>query len=162
MIPAETAGFPLKLVILKGQKDLGSQAFFHPVPFFWELNLTVCGTPLLELNHRSSYTLVQNLTNTLISVTARRPLGLLIDSSFHDFELTVPVIGELLLSLVGSQDFGQALLTFPDKMIFTGSHDMLQKEQVYTAKPDSHKDMVVYALAAHPSDTHSSPDTTDS
>lgn len=43
---------PICLVILKGQKMPGSQAFFQPLPRFWELNLTVCSMPLLKLNNR--------------------------------------------------------------------------------------------------------------
>ena len=123
VIPARTTGFPLKLVILKGQELKSSPAFFQPLPFFLELHLTVCGTPLLELNHRSAYLLVQNLTSASLSVVARQPLGLFIDSSFHDFELTIPVIGELPPSLVKPGSFEQSCFTFPDKMILIAPHE---------------------------------------
>lgn len=94
-VPARTVGFPIRLALLKGQKIPGEQAFFQPLPRFLELNLPICGMPLLELNNRSSYLLVQNLTHVQIQIKAWQPLGMLVDSSFHDFELTIPVIGHL-------------------------------------------------------------------
>ncbi|KAL7404872.1 hypothetical protein ABVT39_020166 [Epinephelus coioides] len=92
MVPARTVGFPIRLAPLKGQKIPGLQAFFQPLPRFQELNLTVCGMPLLELNNCSTYLLVQNLTHVPIQVTAWQLLDMLVDSSFHDFELSVPVM----------------------------------------------------------------------
>ena len=44
-IPARTAGVSVCLMILKEQELQCSQAFFQPAPYFFELNLTVCGTP---------------------------------------------------------------------------------------------------------------------
>ena len=161
VIPARTAGFPLKLAILKGQELKGPQAFFQPLPLFQELSLTVCGTPLLELDHRSAYLLVQNSTSTVLSVAARQPLGLLIDSSYHDFELTIPVIGEVPPSLVKPGSFEQSFSTFPDHMIFVAPHETLQNEQIYSANPDTEQDMVVYALAVRPESSASSQDDID-
>lgn len=66
------------------------------------LNLIICGLPVLELNNHSTYVLVQNLTYAPIQVSAWKPLG--IDKSFHDFELTVPIIGELPPSLFRDED----------------------------------------------------------
>ena len=51
-------------MILNGQKSPGSQAFYQPLPRFRERNLAVCDMPLLELNKRSAYLLVQNLTKS--------------------------------------------------------------------------------------------------
>ncbi|KAL2076478.1 hypothetical protein ACEWY4_027942 [Coilia grayii] len=152
VIPARTAGFSLKLVILRGQELPESQAFFQPLPPFLELKLTVCGTPLLELNFRSSYLLVQNLTNSSLLVPARRPLGLLIGKSFHDFELTIPVIGELPPLLASPDDCERTFPTFPDSMIHIEPHDMLRNERVVMAKTDPTEDMMVYALATQPGD----------
>ncbi|KAL7397955.1 hypothetical protein ABVT39_002225 [Epinephelus coioides] len=128
-----TVGAPIRLVILKGQKIPSSRAFFQPLPRFSELDLLVYGTPLLELNNRSTYLLVQNLTNSLIRVTARQPLGMLIDSSFHDFELMIPVMGELPPSLITNDSPGDAFFTFPTKMIAVTRHETLQSEAICSA-----------------------------
>lgn len=154
-IPARTAGVPIRLVILKGQKVPGSQAFFQP---FFELNLSVCGTPLLELDNRSTYLLVQNPTHIPVQVTARRPLGMLIDSSFHDFELTIPVIGELPPSLARNGNPNYVLSTFPTKMITIARHESLQNEAICSATLGTGGDMVIYALVTQPGDVASGGD----
>ncbi len=149
-VPAGTVGFPIRLALLKGQKMSGLQAFFQPLPRFLELNLTVCGTPLLELNNRSTYLLVQNLTRVPIQVTAWTPLGMLIDGSFHDFELTVPVIGNLPQSLVGDNNAENVIYTIPTKMITIAPHDTLEQEAICGAILGTEGDMVVYALVTQP------------
>lgn len=98
-IPPWTAGSPIRLVILKGQQMPGFPAFFQPLPHFWELNLTVYGTSLLELDRQSAHLLVQNPMYAPVQILAQQPLGMLIDSSFHDFKLTMPETEELPLSL---------------------------------------------------------------
>ncbi|KAF0037918.1 hypothetical protein F2P81_010792 [Scophthalmus maximus] len=154
-IPARTAGIPIRLIILKGQKIPGTQAFFQPLPRFGELRLSVCGTPLLELNNRSAHLLVQNLTYAPVLVTARQPLGLLIDSSFHDFELTVPVIGELPPSVARDDSLGDVLFTLPTRMISITRHKKLQSEAICSATLGTGSDMVIYALVAQPGDASS-------
>lgn len=124
IIPTGAAIFHIHLMILKGQKMLGSQACpcpCKPLPHFWELNLTICAMPLLELNNRSTFLLVQNLTHVPIQVTAQQTLGMLVDSFFHDFEPTIPVIGELPLSLNRVDHVSNVSLTFPTKMITVAS-----------------------------------------
>ncbi|KAK9525318.1 hypothetical protein VZT92_015149 [Zoarces viviparus] len=154
-VPARTAGVPIRLAILKGQKLPSAQAFFQPLPRFGELNLTVCGTPLLEVNNRSSYILVQNLTYSPIQVTGGQPLGMLVDQSFHDFELTVPVVGELPPSLAGDGDLNGLLYTFPTKMITIARHEMLQSEAIHNASLGAGGDMIVYTLTTSPGDATS-------
>ncbi|KAK9523659.1 hypothetical protein VZT92_017572, partial [Zoarces viviparus] len=154
-VPARTAGVPIRLAILKGQKLPSAQAFFQPLPRFGELNLTVCGTPLLEVNNRSSYVLVQNLTYSPIQVTGGQPLGMLVDQSFHDFELTVPVVGELPPSLAGDGDLNGLLYTFPTKMIAIVRHEMLQSEAIHNASLSAGGDMIVYTLTTSPGDATS-------
>lgn len=158
-IPARTAGVPIRLIICKGQKLPVSQAFFQPSPRFGEPSLSVCGTPLLEVNNRTTYLLVQNLSHAPVQVPIKQPLGVLIDSSFHDFELTIPVIGELPPSLVRDNQFGNLLLTFPTKMIMVTRHETLQNEAICGTALSSEGNMVVYALAAKPEETTSRGDT---
>lgn len=145
-----TAGTPICLVIMKGQKIPGLQAFFQPLPIFTRLNLRVCGTPLLELDNRSTYLLVQNPTYAPIFVKTRQPLGMLIDRSFHDFELTVPVVGELPVSLTREEDLGGALLSGPTGMITVTCRGPLQDQPICGATLEPGGDLLVYALTAHP------------
>ena len=151
-IPARTAGVPIRLVILRGQKSYGSQAFFQPFNCFRKLNLSVCGTPLLELNHRSAYLLVQNLTNAPIQVMARQPLGMLVDSSFHDFELTIPVIGALPPSLTKDDNPEEPVFTSSTHMIAIIRHEALQSEAICSATLGTEGDLVVYSLVTQPGD----------
>ncbi|MEQ2180296.1 hypothetical protein GOODEAATRI_034523, partial [Goodea atripinnis] len=89
LISQRTAGVPIRLIVKKGQKLQSTHVFFQPLPYFRELNLVVCGTPMLEASNHSTYLLVENPTQVPVQVTTRKSLGMLIDSSFHDFELTI-------------------------------------------------------------------------
>lgn len=151
VVPARTAGFPLRLVVVKDQQLPSSQAFFQPLKPFVDLDLAVCGTPLLEVTNRSAYLLVQNPTRYDCSVPARQALGLLVDQGFHDFELTIPVIGELPLSDRPSDQPGSFLVTSPFHMIRIEPHDMLRDERIVLTKTDTPKHLLVYALAVQPS-----------
>ncbi|KAK5617647.1 hypothetical protein CRENBAI_002383 [Crenichthys baileyi] len=66
LIPQRTAGVPIRLTARKGQKLQSTRVFFQPLPYFRELNLVVCGTPMLELNNCSTYLLVENPTQVPI------------------------------------------------------------------------------------------------
>ncbi|MED6294560.1 hypothetical protein CHARACLAT_022307 [Characodon lateralis] len=48
IIPQRTAGVPIRLIVKKGQKLQSTHVFFQHLPYFCELNLVVCGTPMLE------------------------------------------------------------------------------------------------------------------
>ena len=143
VIPPRTAGAPIRLEILKGQRLPGPQAFFQPLPPFQELNLAVCGTPLLEVNHRTTYVLVKNPTHCPVQLKAHQVIGMLIDSSFHDFELTVPIIGELPPSLAKDDAVDQVLRTFPTNMITVMRHESLQDEAICGASLTTEGDMGV-------------------
>ena len=128
----------------KGYLDL------QPSPSFRELNLEVCGTPISEVNHRTTYVLVSNPTHCPVQVKAHQTLRLLIDSSFHDFELTIPVIGEIPPSLVKDDDMEQVMYTSPTKMIAVRRHESLQDEVICGVSLTTEGDMMVYALATQP------------
>ena len=147
-IPARTAGVSVHLMIRKGQELQCSQAFFQPAPYFFELNLTVCGTPLLELTNCSAYLLVQNLTNHTTQITAREPLGYLIDSAFHDFELTIPVIGELPSTLPGAKGYGQVYFTHPTQMVSICPRESMHADAVCRVDLSQTNEMVVHAIVS--------------
>ncbi|KAJ8346709.1 hypothetical protein SKAU_G00281100 [Synaphobranchus kaupii] len=130
VIPSRTTGVPLRLMILRGQELDSTQTFFQHSPHLFELNLMVCGSPLLEVTNRSVYLLVQNLTHRAIQVTAHKPLGYLIYSSYHNFELTIPIIGQLPNSL---REFGNGegvYLTHPTNMITIFPQEPIQSSTV--------------------------------
>ncbi|KAJ8375526.1 hypothetical protein SKAU_G00061060 [Synaphobranchus kaupii] len=130
VIPSRTTGVPLRLMILRGQELDSTQTFFQPSPHLFELDLMVCGSPLLEVTNRSVYVLVQNLTHRAIQVTARKPLGYLIDSSYHDIELTIPIIGELPNSLREFENGEGVYLTHPTNMIAIFPQEPIQSSTV--------------------------------
>ncbi|KAJ8356308.1 hypothetical protein SKAU_G00191020 [Synaphobranchus kaupii] len=130
VIPSRTTRVPLRLMILRGQELDSTQTFFQPSPHLFELNIMVRGSPLLEVANRSVYLLVQNLTHRATQVTARKPLGYLIDSSYHDFELTIPIIGELPNSLREFENGEGVYLTHPTNMIAIFPQEPIQSSTV--------------------------------
>ncbi|KAJ8346749.1 hypothetical protein SKAU_G00281500 [Synaphobranchus kaupii] len=130
VIPSRTTGVPLRLMILRGQELDSTQTFFQPSPHLFELNLMVCGSPLLEVANCSVYLLVQNLTHRATQVTARKPLGYLIDSFYHDFELMIPIIGELPNSLREFENGKGVYLTHPTNMITIFPQEPIQSSTV--------------------------------
>ncbi|MEQ2300942.1 hypothetical protein AMECASPLE_030942 [Ameca splendens] len=79
----------------------------------------------------------------------RKPLGMLIESSFHDFELTIPVIGDLSLFVSGTQDSPDILLMFPSDIITVGRQEVLTTKSTCGATLGAEGNLVVYALATH-------------
>eukprot|EP00064_Thunnus_orientalis_P003522 superscaffoldBa00000289_g3531 len=88
----------------------------------------------------------------LIQVTVLLPLGILIDSSFDDFEL-MPVIGELPLSIARDNILDNVLYTFLTKMITISHHKSLQSKAICSAALGTRGDMVMYTLMTQPEDT---------
>ncbi|MEQ2199232.1 hypothetical protein XENOCAPTIV_028766 [Xenoophorus captivus] len=89
LIPQRTLGVPIRLIVKKGQKLQSTRVFFQPLPYYRELNLVVCGTPMLELSNRSTYLLVENPTQVPIqSVFSRH--------SRHDVLATKSICGATL------------------------------------------------------------------
>ncbi|KAK5613066.1 hypothetical protein CRENBAI_002189 [Crenichthys baileyi] len=150
LIPQRTAGVLIRLIVRKGQKLQSTCIFFQPLPYFRELNLVVCGTPMLELSNRSAYLLVENPTQVPIQVTTRKHLGMLIDSSFHDFNLTNPVIGDMPLFVSGKQNSPDVLSTFPSDMITIERHEVLTTKSTCGATLGAESNLAVYAWATHP------------
>lgn len=100
--------------------------------------------------------LVQNLTHAPIQVSEWQPLGMLVDSSFHD----VPVVVELPPSLVRDHNMGNPLFTFPSKIITIACHKSLRNEAFCNAALSTGGDLVVYLLVVQPGDNTSGADGT--
>ena len=77
---------------------------------------------------------------------------MLIDSSFHDFELTIPVIGELPPSLIRDESPDELAFTSPTKIIAITHHEVLQSEVICSATLGTEGDLVVYSLVTQPGD----------
>ncbi|KAJ8340607.1 hypothetical protein SKAU_G00352400 [Synaphobranchus kaupii] len=86
--------------------------------------------PVKSIGLTALYLLVQNLTHRATQVTARKPLGYLIDSSYHDFELTIPIIGELPNSLREFENGEGVYLTHPTNMIAIFPQEPIQSSTV--------------------------------
>ena len=101
--------------------------------------------PLLELTNRSAYLLVQNLTNHTTQITAREPLGYLIDSAFHDFELT---LSELPSTLPGAEGYGQVYFTRPTQMVSICPRESMHANAVCRVDLSQTNEMVVHAIVS--------------
>lgn len=160
VVPPRTAGVAIRLAILKGQKMTCQQVFFQPSVTFQRLELTTCGTPLLTLDYRSTCILVQNATQISICVKARQTLGILIDSSFHDFDLNIPVIGKIPPSLLRDDALDTCLHTFPDRIITVANHEGLPEQDICATSMDRSGNMVIHALTASPPEPPTATDST--
>ncbi|CAJ1057765.1 hypothetical protein LDENG_00238730%2C partial [Xyrichtys novacula] len=117
VIPAMTTNVPIRLNLQRGQKLSHTQAFFQPSLLFLKLGLSTQATPLLELHSRFTHLLVQNTTSEDILIPKSTPLGWLISTSFHDFELRIPVIGKMPRSLMSDHSPEQVFHTLPSRAI---------------------------------------------
>ncbi|CAJ1057626.1 hypothetical protein LDENG_00238730%2C partial [Xyrichtys novacula] len=117
VVPAMTTNVPIRLNLQRGQKLLHTQAFFQPSLLFLKLGLSTQATPLLELHSRFTHLLVQNTTSEDILIPKSTPLGWLISTSFHDFELRIPVIGKMPRSLMSDHSSEQVFHTLPSRAI---------------------------------------------
>lgn len=95
-VPAYTKSVALQLNLKPGQNVTNPLVPFQPTQGCSDRGLTLEAAPPLEVTSRSVYILFNNCTAEDIVVPKATTLGWLIDSTFHGFELTVPVIGKLL------------------------------------------------------------------
>ena len=98
--------------------------------------------------NRSAYLLVQNLTNITAQITSHEPLDYLIGSAFHDFELTIPVIGELPSSLTGAEDYGQVYFTGPTQMVSICPRESMHANAICCVHLSQTNETVVHAIVS--------------
>ncbi len=87
------------LNVRPGQTLNSKLSFFQPSRTCLKLGLTLEATPLIEVSSRAVYVLFNNCMAQDIHVPKASHLGWLINQAFHDFELTIPVIGPIHLHL---------------------------------------------------------------
>ena len=117
VVPANTKDVPLRLNIKRGQNRTHSQAFFQPSLLFFDLGLSLEATPLMEVGSRATYLLVHNSTQEEILIPKSTPLGWLISTKFHDFELRIPVIGRIPPALLPNSIDDEVVYTKPSGAI---------------------------------------------
>ncbi len=86
-----------------GQTLNSKLSFFQPSRTCLKLGLTLEATPLIEVSSRAVYVLFNNCMAQDIHVPKASHLGWLINQAFHDFELTVPVIGPIPAQLTSDE-----------------------------------------------------------
>ncbi|KAL6487878.1 hypothetical protein MHYP_G00045040 [Metynnis hypsauchen] len=117
VVPANADNVALSLTLRPGQHLDHRHALFQPSPRFFELGLSLEATPLVELRARSTWVLVQNTSTQDITIPRSSPLGWLVSTKFHDFELRIPVIGHIPHPLFPEPAETKVVYTKPTKAI---------------------------------------------
>ncbi len=86
-----------------GQTLNSKLGFFQPSSTCLKLRLTLEATPLIEVSSRAVYVLFNNCTAKDLHIPKASHLGWLISQAFHDFEITVPVIGPIPAQLTSDE-----------------------------------------------------------
>ncbi|RXN14514.1 P2Y purinoceptor 14-like protein [Labeo rohita] len=98
--PAYTKGVTVQLNLRCGQTLSHSLGFFQPSPERVELGLTLEATPLVEVTSRAVYILFNNCMAMDVRLPKAYHLGWLVSYDFQDFELVLPVIGTIPVSMI--------------------------------------------------------------
>lgn len=93
-LQAYTKGILVHLNMKKGHTLNHNLAFFQTSVEATELGLMLKATPLV-VRSRTMYILFNNCTASDVTVPKATQLGCLISQQFHDFDLTLPVIGTI-------------------------------------------------------------------
>uniref|UniRef100_A0AAV2MP73 ribonuclease H n=1 Tax=Knipowitschia caucasica TaxID=637954 RepID=A0AAV2MP73_KNICA len=144
-LPPNTSA-PLGLVVLPGQMTSNSQVFFQPSHLFLTLGLQTEATPLLRLERRRAHVKVLNTTGDAILIPRGTPLGWLIDTTFHDFDLRLPVIGDWPTGLDRDPD-ARALLPKPSRSISLFTVPGPKSSDVYRVDLTNQSEMVLQTIS---------------
>ncbi|RXN21994.1 Retrovirus-related Pol poly from transposon opus [Labeo rohita] len=129
VIPAYTKGVTVRLNLRCGQTLSHSLGFFQPSPECVELRLTLEATPLVEVTSRAVYILFNNCMAMDVRVPKAYCLGWLVSYDFQDFELVLPVIGPIPVSMIPDGSSSHTVSTVPFKIITILSVVPVVKEQ---------------------------------
>ncbi len=116
-IPAYSKSVSVRLNMRPGQTLNSKLSFFQSSRNCLKLRLTLEATPLIEVSSRAVYVLFNNCMAQDIHVPKASHLGWLINQAFHDFELTVPVIGPIPAQLTSDE--------YNDTITFTKPHEII-------------------------------------
>ncbi len=115
-IPAYSKSVTVRLNMRPGQSLNRRLSFFQPSITCLKLGLTLEATPLIEVSSHAVYVLFNNCMAQDIHVPKASHLGWLINQAFHDFELTVPVIGPIPAQLTSDE--------YNETITFTKPHEI--------------------------------------
>ncbi len=116
-IPAYSKIVSVRLNMQSGQTPNSKLSFFQPSRTCPKLGLTLEATPLIEVSSRAVYVLFNSCMVQDIHVPKASHLGWLINQAFHDFELTVPVIGPIPAQQTSDECNDTITFTKPHKII---------------------------------------------
>ncbi len=133
-----------------GQTLNSKLGFFQPSRTCLKLGLTLEATPLIEVSSRAVYVLFNSCKAQDTHVPKASHLGWLINQAFHDFELTVPVIGPIQAQLM--------LDEYDDSVTFSKPHDIIaitsilpvSRESICHSELTDDTHLAVYAVSTQP------------
>ncbi len=149
-IPAYSKSVSVRLNMRPGQTLNSKLSFFQPFRTCLKLRLTVEATPLIEVSSRAVYVLFNNCTAQDIHVPKVSHLGWLINQAFHDFELTVPVIGPIPGQLTSDECNDTITYTKPHEIIPITSILPVSRESICRSELTDDTHLVVYAVSTQP------------
>ncbi len=148
-IPAYSKCVSVRLNMQPGQTLNSKLGFFQPSRACLKLGLTLEATPLIEVSSRDVYVLFNNCTAQYIHVPKASYLGL-INQAFHDFELTVPVIGPIPAQLMSGEYNDTITFSKPHEIIAITSLLPVSRESVCRSELTDDTHLAVYAVSTQP------------
>ncbi len=149
-IPAYSKSVSDLLNMRPGQTLNSKLGFFQPSRTCLKLGLTLEATPLIEVSSRAAYVLFNICTAQDIHVPKANHLGWLINQAFHDFELTVPVIGPIPAQLMSDEYNDTVTFTKPHAIIAITSILPVSRVSVCRSELTDDTHLAVYAVSTQP------------
>ncbi|KAL1274379.1 hypothetical protein QQF64_027193 [Cirrhinus molitorella] len=149
-IPAYCKSVSVRLNMRPGQTLNSKLGFFQPSRKCLRLGVTLEATPFIEVTSRAVYVLFNNCTAQDITIPKASHLGWLINHAFHDFELTVPVIGPIPAQLVSDEYDDTITFTRPYETIAITSILPVTKQSVCRSELTNDEHLAVYAISTQP------------
>ncbi len=149
-IPAYSKSVSIRLNMRPGQTLNSKLGFFQPSRTCLKLGLTLEATLLIEVSSRVVYVLFNNCTAQDIHVPKASHLGWLINQVFHNFELTVPVIGPIPAQLTSDEYNDTITFIKPHEIIAITSILPVSRESVCCSKQTDDTELAVYAVSTQP------------
>ncbi len=149
-IPAYSKSVSVRLNMRPGQTLNSKLSFFQPSRTCLKLGLTLEATPLIEVSSRAVCVLFNNCMAQDIHVPKASHLGWLINQAFHDFELTVPVIGPIPAQLTSDECNDTITFTKPHEIIAITSILPVSRESVCRSELTDDTHLAVYAVSTQP------------
>ncbi len=149
-IPAYSKSVSVHLNMRPGQTLNSKLSFFQPSRTCLKLGLALEATPFIEVSSRAVYVLFNNCMAQDIHVPKSSHLGWLINQTFHDFELTVPVICPIPAQLTSDECNDTITFTKPHEIIAITSILPVSRESVCRSELTDDTHLAVNAVSTQP------------